>query len=182
MQGPELLVFLGISVLFSCYVVQILLALFNAANAGDTSPSALRRVFGGLPQITRTWTTAGLIFFFPILISWLSSISEALLELQGGRALYSACLSTLLVLVTLEFSQLNDVNPRNRDKWRGLLLLSLALDIVAVVLLAWPIKHHAYRTGQADWAAVVSYLVLIGPAAFVSSFLVIIFCKRAGEE
>ncbi len=140
--------------------VAVFLAILNAARSRDNRPSVLKALFGSLTAITGTWTTIGIILVLPVLISWLSGLSDVLLDVGAGGAIFSACLSMLLVLVTLEFSELNSLNDRNRDDWRGLLLFALALDLLCVVLLVWPIKVRAYEGQQPgqqpDWSGVLN--------------------------
>ncbi len=182
MEGPNLFIFVVLSILLTCYSLQAFLAILNAARRKNGDPSVISRLFGGLSEVTGTWATVGIILILPVLISWASGVSDALLDLEAGLALYSACTSTLLVLITLEFSQLNNLNDRNRDDWRGLLLFALALDLISILILVWPIKSRVHQGDQPDWSGVMSYMIAIGVAALISSFLVILFSRKAGEQ
>ncbi len=177
-MGP-VLIFLA--VLVALYALQMLLALLNAWRKTGDRPSVLKQLFGGLSELTGTWATIGIILVLPVVISWMSSISdEIFLKLDSGLALFEACLSMLLVLITLEFSLLNSLNHRNRRQWRGLLLYALALDIISIAILVW-IKIMVSQQIVPGWSGVFYFMLTLGIAALLSSFLVILFAKRAGE-
>ena len=193
-MGDPGVVFFVITILVACYAFQAILAVFNASRGRNGQPPVIRQLFGGLDELTGTWATVGVILVLPVLISWLSTLSDKLLDLDSGRALFEACLATLLVLVTLEFSQLQALNDNNREQWKGLLLFALALDLLSVVILVFPIKIAAYGKAETalspaavvyspvtpEWTGVFSYMLTLGIAALVSSFLIILFTRQAG--
>jgi len=181
-MSTELLFTLSL-LLLVLYGGQILLALINAVRKPSSGEqSIIERLVIGTKNFTKTWITFGIIFVIPVLISWLSAVSDYLLKLDNHLAIFTACISMLLVLITLELSQLNDINYRNRDPWKGLLLFALSLDILSLLFLNVMIKQYVTSTVGAGWADVVTFVVRIGVAAFVSSFAVILFARKAGEH
>lgn len=169
-------------VLILCYFLQLVLAFINAQKTTDSEPSILSRLFIGSQNITGTWITIGIILVIPVLISWISGIVDNFLELDPNFALYSACMSTLLVLVTLELSVLNGLTEHNREPWRGLLHFALGLDLLSITLLVGPIKIYVNDPSSGGWANVINYVFLTGVAALISSLFVILFARKAGER
>ena len=94
------LTFSALTVILACYALQFFLAILNAARSTDNRPTVLKALFGNVTAITGTWTTIGIILVLPVLISWLSGLSDVLLDVEAGGAIFSTCLSMLLVLVT----------------------------------------------------------------------------------
>lgn len=169
-------------ILLLAYFGQIILAMLNATNRPSAGgKSILGRLFVGKNEFTSTWVTFGIIFMIPVLISWLSAVSDALLDLDNNLALFNACTSMLLVLITLELSQINDTNHRNRNPWRGLLLLALCLDILTLLFLYLGVKNYVYATDISRWSEVFAIVSRLGGAAFFASFAVILFARKAGE-
>lgn len=177
----EFLFFISL-ILLLLYGGQILLAIINAyLKPSSEESSILQRLFSGTDNITSTWITFGIIFTIPVLVSWMSAMSDYFLSLDNNFAIFTACTSMLLVLITLELSQLNDINYRNRNPWRGLLLFALSLDILSLLFLNIAIKQYATASDVARWSEVVDFVVRIGFAAFIASFAVILFARKAGE-
>lgn len=181
MKGLDLITFITVLVLLALYSCQTLFAVLNASRKIDGQPSILYRLFMSVPAATKTWTTVGIVLFLPVSISWLSSVSDILLKIHLGAALYSGCQSTLLVLITLEISQINKLNDRNREDWRHLLLLALVLDLISLVVLVSMIKILANVNGYTEWSLAIPNIVIIGFSAIFSSFLVVLFSQKAGE-
>jgi hypothetical protein len=100
---------------------------------------------------------------------------------MSDSLIYSGCLSTLIVLITLEFSLIRDLPKDASDPWRGLLTFALALDILSVLFLAWPVGARANQGPKPDWGSVEGEIFLLVSFAFISSSLVLLFAKKAGE-
>jgi len=110
-----------------------------------------------------------------------SGVAENISSLDRHVAIYTACMSMLLVLITLELSQINEINDRNRIPWRGLLLLALSLDLVSILVLSG-VKYYVYNVVSGNWSGIVKFVTWIGVAALISSFMVVLFTRKAGEE
>jgi hypothetical protein len=192
----DLIIVIGLAVLLTSYAVQAVLSVLNAARPrsgslnpnSPTEPSAkpeqslLSRLFKGVPQITSTWSTIGLVFILPVVVAWLAGFSSVTLVFDWGPFVYSGSVSTLIVLLTLELSQLNDLNPNNRDDWRGLLLMACALDLSSLFLLAWPIKLRVHQGQHPDWSSVATQILILTAGSLASGLLVVLFAKKAGES
>lgn len=193
MKQLDYVIAIGLAVLLTSYALQAILSILNAARPVDRNPrpstepeskdqSLLSRAFKGIPQITSTWATIGIVFILPIGIAWLASLSSVSLDFDLGLFIYSGSLSTFIVLLTLELSQLNDLKPRNRSEWRALLLVAVALDLGSLLLLVWPIKLRTYETDHHNWSSVRTQIILLTIGALISGALVVLFAKKAGED
>lgn len=160
----------------SFLLVTSLLILFGyfiqatAAFVHAYSTKTILKVFA-VSRFVDTWLIVATIFFGPLLISWISNAIELQDEgiLKVGSSLV---LSMLMIYITLEFSQLGSLNSRNRD-WRTLLLVALFLDIGGVVLVTIVSRLNDIEIGL---------IYALGLISFLSSFMIILFAKIAGED
>jgi len=171
----------GLAILVVLYVLQGFFATLNAAKKKEGAATLLRQVFGGVTEITSTWTSFGLTLLVPTGISWLAALATISGQDGPESLIYSACISTLIVLITLEFSLLKEPAEKTSDPWRGLLTFALALDILSLLFLAWPVGARANRGHKPDWGSVDGEILLLAAFAFVSSSLVLLFAKKSGE-
>lgn len=164
------------------YIGQFSLALWNASEKKEDKKSVFGTLFGGRRNVTRTWTTIGIIFIIPVSISWSGGISDRLLSISVAESLYAGTLSMLFVLVTLELSTLNTLNDQNRGDWRGLLLFALSIDIFSIILLVGFVKPVILASNNIGWENTLYVVSLIGVTALLSSFCVILFANEAGRK
>jgi hypothetical protein len=135
----------------------------------------------GRGPLTETWSTIGIIFIIPVAIAWSSGISDRYREISLYECIYTATLSMLFVLITLELSAINALTARNKD-WRGLLIFALCLDIFSVLLLIGPVKSVVVDPNGFSWEATSWFVAILGIAALFASFCVILFANQAGKE
>lgn len=171
---------IGLAIIVTLYVIQGLFAFLNAAKSADDSPSLLTELFRGVKASTATWTSFGLIFIFPHLISWAALGSSAAAG-HDNSFIYTGSLGTLIILITMELSLMQTMKPGDEGTWKGLLSFALALDILSILFLAWPIKTRALLGGLAEWQSVEQKILLLVVFAFVSSSLIVLFAKKAGD-
>lgn len=163
------------------YSCQFFLAIWNSVSPDSGQKPALMSIFSSRRDVTRTWTTIGIVLVIPVAISWSGGIADRIQDISREESIYTAALSTLFVLITLELSTINTLNERNRDAWRGLLVFALSIDILSVVFLVAFVKPAVIAANGIGWQSTDLFVSLIGIAALASSFVVVLFANEAGR-
>ena len=174
------IIFFATALLSIAYFVQLLLAFYNASQPDDKQNTILLSLFS-IKNLSDTWVTIGIIFLIPVAISWSSSIFDAFGATTSTDALLSGCLSMLFVLITLELSLLRSLKS-SKASWRGLIVFALALDLLSIIVLIGGVKSYLSHPTSAGWSEVVNYVQIIGIAAFISSFCVVLFARKADDD
>lgn len=172
-------IFICTTILCLAYAGQLSLAIFSASEPRTDNSTVLSALISRT-DIADTWTTIGITFVVPVMISWTSSVFDLFHEKTRVDTALTGCLSMLFVLITLELSLLSSIK-QNGKSWKGLLTFALSLDLLSVVLLVGGVKTYLAQPLSAGWEAVSTYVTLIGFFALVSSFCVVLFARKAEE-
>jgi hypothetical protein len=177
----DLIISIGLGVLLTFYAIQALLAILAAAQSPMSGTSLISKLFSTVAHVIAAWTTIGIVFLLPIVISWLTNLSLVSNPTDLGPFAYSGALGTIIIVLTLELSQLNDLNSNNREGWLKLLLMSLSLDLASLLLFVWPIRLRVYQTQVPAWSSIGATVLALAAGSLLSGLCVVLFAKKAGE-
>lgn len=169
---------------FFCYLVQGAYAFVAASRRTLPNPhgNLLRKVFFGDGQ-RDTWVFVIITFLLSIGITLIAQ----LLQLTGGNMparlivsdiLYHLSVQNLLVLITLEVSYLHEAFRKGNNRWTGLMLAALVIDLLAYMLLSG-IKEPADRDSKLQPGLLTAtFLAITFALSFISSAGVILFNRE----
>ncbi len=182
---PEAMIYLFWG-LVSFYIFQFVAAGKIALGTKDSQKRSIAYRLFSTSKFTSTWATFATIFGAPVIIS-LSTILFENQNIKNSEALFYTCSSMLFVLITLELAVFNSIRKTETDIWQKLISTAFVLDLVSILLLYAAIKPAALSTFDLDknipanWSGLDFYVQLIGVAALLSSFMVVLCTIEAGK-
>ena len=103
-------------------------------------------------------------------------------EKQGsgrGEFLYFLCLACIGVLMTLEFSYIHSLR-RSAASWTAMLLSALVLDLIALLVLVFVIRHPQNWASNFPARSTLWAFGIATTSALCSSFLILLLARTAG--
>ena len=143
---------------------------------------ALKHFDGGFQNTI--WTFLILGIFLPVVLTSLSDVVPLLEptnkadERQFSKTLYFVYISIISVIITLEFSYIQNLR-NSASQWTPFLLVALVLDLTALLVFIFGIKHpETWATEPAFFTQLMMFITSV--AALFSSFLILILSRTAG--
>lgn len=137
------------------------------------------------PRFIKTWASALTILLLPLGLSLVPELPKIHLfndELAFAKALYTANVSMLAILITIEVGLFVSIHKYNLPYWRELLPTALSLDIVTMYIFTVFIQAPSQEWTTGDVAVSTAFMLYTLVLAFVSSFLVILFVRAVGLQ
>lgn len=190
-----LAIYVGFSMLFIAYIMQLMTAANESSNTPYKSDLPLSDyVFGNKGKILRHWPFFGITILFPFCFSVIPILVKVpSFEVAKGATqiisvgqifltLTSFAKNYLIVLITLEFGLLYGFENLTR-RWKRLLLVATALDIIMYLLLTYiffKIEANLVVFHQMSWMT-VAFLLLGCLASFLATLYVVISVTLLNE-
>ena len=141
---------------------------------------------GGIKNI---WQFLVLVVFVPVFFASLSEIVDIFSEKQvtAVSLVYIYCMSTIIVLITLEFAYIYSLQTR-AGQWVSMLLVALALDFATLMVFIFGVDDPSELLGGASeppnnttFSNTMIFMLITTMFTFVSTFSTLMFAQTAAR-
>ncbi len=165
----------------------------SGENQSGKNPVLVRDVLSSLDyRLSDTWPFFLLAFLFPILLSSINDVVpvlypeldrfnnnhlNSLIGRSSAQILYFISVSTLSVLITLEFSYLYNIWKSTTD-WFSVILTALGLDIICLLICIGVVRNPAWWNATPEWETLWAMGIAV-MISFYSTFRILLSARTA---
>lgn len=167
-------------ILVVCYALQVMaVVVHHFEGRGQKSEKEAGSL---LSMFSASWARIGIGILAPIMLSIMATIGTTSVMGTSSSLVYPACLTTVIVLMTLDFSLFESLFEALDGEWILYIVSGWILDILCLLFLAWPVVMKVKALGDGGWRVVQGQVLLITIVAVISGSFTFFFAKSSLRE